>query len=215
MSAPTLGHRADEMRRRAEAEAHLAAVRQPIEARGTAPTIMGVQIEDPDEIDEALDHGIESAGAIMPTTPARKQCNGCREVKALGEFGSNPASPDGKYTRCLACERSKDAKRAGSLERTTRTRATNRALYRLRDLHRPEFEQLLADEWRKATDEAQRLAAAAKDTDPHRATPRLMPGPRPAEQTVADRIREDVGTCELCIDRHDEGHICPACGAMP
>lgn len=220
--------RAAEEGRRAAAAARLEAVRA---------TINGIPIEEPDGLDLLLADGagldamapetLEAAAvatppAAAPPQPRRapaqatKACTGCRKAKPLHAYGSNPASPDGRYSRCLACERVKDKARGTTEGRVARTRAMNRALYRLRDLHPAEFRRLYDQELAAARTEIEALARAAAPTgDPHPQPVRLMPGRRTATETVADRIRTDVGACPLCIGSHDTGHTCPACGATP
>lgn len=168
----------------------------------------------------AVERRVEAANAAVRARRgipvAEKRCTGCEVVKPLREYGSNPASPDGKYSRCLQCERVKDRRRGRTPGRAVNTRAVNRALARLRDRHRTEYEAILAEELKAARTEAATIAATTPPSpDPHQGVARLLPGPRPATQTVLDRIREDVGACPTCIASHDTGHTCPTCGATP
>lgn len=148
-----------------------------------------------------------------------KTCTRCRAAKPPAEFGVDVARADGRRYWCLVCDReySRTRTRPRTTDRMLRSRAVNRAMARLRDLHRDEYERLLAEELDAARAEAAKHAETApKPDDEHCAppVPLLRPGPAAIGET-GPRLREDVGTCPLCVNRHDRGHVCPACGARP
>lgn len=110
-----------------------------------------------------------------------------------------------------------------------RTRAMNRALAKLRDRHRPEYEDLLKIELEKAYAEAKAHTAQVRQEHPGEKPPprksdrggphpkpqllippRLMPGTRSTPV-----LRDDVARCPYCQKFHDRGHECSACRSKP
>lgn len=110
-----------------------------------------------------------------------------------------------------------------------RTRAMHRALARLRDAHRGEYERLMAEELVKAKAEAARHVATVTVEHPDAAPPvkpagspgrkfetlppvppRLQPGPR-----LEPVLRDAVAACPYCHQHHKRGHECPSCRHKP
>lgn len=72
-----------------------------------------------------------------------KQCRDCLRWKPRSEYSPHRMNRDRLETQCKRCRADEQAVR----RRTTNAQRTyNRALYRLRDLHREEFDRLLAEE---------------------------------------------------------------------
>lgn len=118
-------------------------------------------------------------------------------------------------------------------------RAMNRALARLRDTHRDEYQRYYDEEAELARVEAAehlaRVAPAhrhpiaqqkpaakipgapgpAPSQIPIPIPPALHSGPRRAGEVAADRIREDVALCPWCQRYHDRGHECTTCRSRP
>lgn len=163
-----------------------------------------------------------------------KRCSKCRTPKPLSGFHVDRRRSDGLCLQCKECMREAPSQRYRPYtpSRAVRTRARQRALRRLAELHPRDFAGLMAEEIEKARAELEPLKAAAdatgkgtSHTQRHDPVRRRKPvgeiaallkgGPRPAGQSPVERLRDDVGRCPLCIDSHDRGHICPACGAAP
>lgn len=110
-----------------------------------------------------------------------------------------------------------------------RTRAMHRALAKLRDNHRPEYEQLLEEELEKAYAEAREHIARVRREHPGEQPPPRksdLGGPHPHEQMPVPprllpgtrsepKLRDDVAKCPYCQKFHDRGHECPSCRHRP
>lgn len=146
-----------------------------------------------------------------------KTCTKCRTEKPLTDFYGDRRRDDGRCSWCKTCMDSAERKRPTTDARTLRNRARNRATQQLIANHRTEYDDLVTAELALVTAEAADLGTApACDTHPtKRSIPLLRPGARRAGQTVADRVRADVGTCPRCISFHDRGHRCGVCGKDP
>jgi hypothetical protein len=154
------------------------------------------------------------------------RCARCGEVKAATEFYVDNRS-GGLRSYCKPCERvvGRTRVRTPNALRFLRNRARQRSLSRLRELHREEYEHLFVVELERAVAEADAHAPLVRDISgtyvSDSPVPLLMPGPRPADQTTADRIvvvrvRDDGGRlCPDCASGHAHGHICRHCGSRP
>lgn len=148
------------------------------------------------------------AGEKPDRVEGTKTCTKCRKAQPLSEFHAHPDTRDGKSSQCRTC----NSKRKPTVSRIIRTRARGRAMYRLIETHRSEFEALLEEETLKAEREHQEVVAAAEargQADAHVA--RLKSGPKRKDQTSAIE-RLDVARCPLCQGFHDAGHQCTNCG---
>ena len=140
--------------------------------------------------------------------PDTKLCRECHTRK--------PKSAFHKGLVCKQCDNSRP--RNNTISKAANHRARTRAYGRLAKMFPVEFKALMAEELAKAKTEARQLGtvAVAHDDEPaHEVVVQLKPGPRMVGETALDRVREDVGRCPICINRHDKGHVCPACGSRP
>lgn len=155
-----------------------------------------------------------------------KTCSKCKAVKPASAFRVDPGNTSGLQSQCRECQADHPnaAKtRPYTAARAARTRARGRALARLAEHHAAEYEALYREELAAATAEAEALAKVAEQKAPGTGhdhgggpvVPLLKRGVRRQGQTVVDRLRDDVGRCAVCIDAHDRGHVCPACGEKP
>lgn len=107
------------------------------------------------------------------------------------------------------CQRHYDRERARHRHRDDRlvhTRARNRAASELIQRHRVEFEDILVQKLVEAKAEHEELKASVG-----RKVLRLMPGPRPDDQELVDRVTREVGRCAKCRGFHADDHQCPVC----
>jgi hypothetical protein len=179
---------------------------------------------------------LANTAPIPPAPPAVaevKRCSKCRTTKPVSAFHVDRRRPDGLCSQCKECMRQAPSQRnvPYTPSRAVRTRARQRAMRRLTELHPRDYERIYAEEVDKARDELGVIKAVADETGkgashtarhdpvqrrkPVETVPLLRGGPLPAGQTITDRLRDDVGRCPLCIDSHDRGHTCPACGSQP
>lgn len=136
-----------------------------------------------------------------------KVCSKCKVTQPLDEFHAHSQTRDGKSSQCRKC----NSKRPPKASRIIRTRARGRAMYRLLEAHRTEFEQLLEEETVKAQAEHEEVTAvAAERGQPDAAVARLKSGPKRKTQTSATE-RLDVARCPKCHQFHDAGHQVVAC----
>lgn len=73
---------------------------------------------------------------------AEKTCTRCGETKPVAEFHRNRTRRDGLQSRCKVCQRAA----VSSDENTARSRARGRAIQRLIEAHRSEYERLYRQE---------------------------------------------------------------------
>lgn len=139
----------------------------------------------------------------MTTT---RKCEGeCGETKPLEAFAPIP-NGKGRHRKCERCRgREAYAKRAGDLDRKLASRAYHRTMSEAAGLYRVDY----PDHWKAMYD---RHLAAAKAEAEATAGANLMPGPRMAHETEADRIAK---VCQNCAGHHRLGHACTVCGSTP
>lgn len=135
-----------------------------------------------------------------------KTCPHCGEEKPANElhFYPDKSARDGLGSWCKTCvnERPKPLTEA----RIIRNRARHRAMQRLVELHKAEFEALYEDERAVALDENDRLRG-----DPETAarfdgqTPRLRKGRRRPGEDAEARVDEEW--CAQCATFHAGDHI--------
>jgi Zn finger protein HypA/HybF involved in hydrogenase expression len=135
-----------------------------------------------------------------------KLCVKCNTRKPISEMH--------RGRTCKKCDNKRP--RSVTLDRVSGQRARSRAHARLADAHPEEYQRFLAEELANAKAEAASLGYSEPHAALHVAVPvQLKSGPRMLGEAATDRIREDVGKCLLCINRHDRDHVCPACGSRP
>lgn len=103
-------------------------------------------------------------------------------------------------------------------DRILPNRARTRAVSRLIEAHREDFDRLLTVALAEVTEEARILAvlAAAEGVEltGDGQVWRFRPGPRPDDEDPIDRLRTDDGrACPSCLFFHDGGHCIDDLGA--
>lgn len=167
----------------------------------------------------------QPAPTRLAVVDTRKACSKCKDVKLAAAFYRDPRNTKlGLSSQCRDCMAAAPYQKVYDDSKAVRSRAWARAQAQLRKQYKAEFEAMYQAELVKARAELADIKAAAPPTpkaDKHghptvpRPTPLLKPGTRNQGESVLDRIREDVGRCPQCINSHDRGHTCPACGAAP
>jgi hypothetical protein len=131
-----------------------------------------------------------------------KRCRKCDQTKPITEFYPHAGYADGLDNRCRGCLNSTPKSEELKLSTRLRSRAHNRAMAKLKELHPDEYTRLVADALVEVRRESEMLGSTA----------RLKTGPARQGESVLDRIRE---LCADCGTSHETGHACPYCGATP